>query len=164
MVPVRGLAFLAAACSLLGRSTNAQVQTTTKVTTPARVALVAVNSLPDGQRVRVIRRPHAKPQDIILVAPAAASLDLAAALHVYNGLRFQYGDSLRMALEASPGGYVPSPNWSDSPYQSWINAQLSRLRSARVFRVQGVGTNRAVWITLPAPSGQLEVVTPSVRK
>lgn len=160
----RTLLIAIVACCLKGHSLGAQVQTKTKATTPARVALVAVDSLSAGQRVQVVRRLHVKPQDVILLTPQAAALDLAAAIHVLNGLRFQHGDALTTGLEASPGNYVPSPNWTSSPYEAWITSQLTRLRNARTFRVQGVGDHRAVWITLPAPKGRLEATLPTVKK
>lgn len=149
------LASAGLALSLGSDVCSAQAQATSKAKVSTRVALVAVGSLPDGKRVKVARRVHVKPQDVILVTPSARSMDLAGALHVLDGMRFVYGDTLARGMEASPENYLPSRQWNNSPYQQWIESQLARLRSARLYRVEGVGTSRAVWITVPAPRGRL---------
>lgn len=158
----RSALVVAAACCLHGESTYAQAREDKRprATGPTRVALVAVDSLIGGNPVRVERRIHVRPQDVILVTPSATARDLAAALHVLDGLRHQYGDSLDSSLQASPGNYSPSPTWENSPYQQWMDAQLTRLRGARVFRVQGLGTHRATWITVPAPKGRVRAAIP----
>jgi hypothetical protein len=150
-------AFAIAPC-MLSAALDAQTVTTSRVTTAEKVALIAVDSILGGHTTRVVRRQHVRPQDIILVASTASAVDLAGAIHVLNGLRFQFGDNLTTGLEASPTNYSPSPTWSGSPYENWINAQLTRLRGGRLYRVDGVGARRAVLITLPAPRGRLEIM------
>jgi hypothetical protein len=164
MLSVRLLTVAIVVLPLCGSTLSAQKQKNSRALAPARVALVAVDSLPAGNRVSVVRRIHVKPQDVILVSAAAAAVDLAGAIHVFNGLRFRDGDSLTIGLEASPNQYVASPDWPGSPYEAWIQSQLSRLRNARTFQVRGVGINRAVWITLPAPKGSLYLSSPYIKK
>jgi hypothetical protein len=146
------------ASCMLSTIPDAQTVTTSRATTSQRVALIAVDSIFGGHKTRVVRRQHVRPQDVILVASTADAVDLAGAIHVLNGMRFQFGDSLTTSLEASPSSYSPSPTWSDSPYGNWIKAQLSRLRAGRLYRVDGVGVRRAVLITLPTPQGRLDIV------
>ena len=137
---------------------DAQTVTASRATTARKVALIAVDEIPGGQKTRIVRRQHVRPQDLILVSGDASPNDLAAAINVLNGLRFQFGDTLTAGVEVSPTNHTPSASWSRSPYSNWISAQLTRLRAGRHYRVDGIGVRRTVLITLPPPRGRLEIM------
>lgn len=90
-----------------------------------------------------------------MVSRSAKALDLAGGLHALAGLRYVFGDTITAVLEASPNNYVPSRDWPNSEYERWIEAQLKRLRNARMYLVQGIGASRAVWVTIPARDGKV---------
>lgn len=126
---------------------------------PIRVALVTSDALLGGSHVRVLRRVNFRPHDVILVDPQATPRDLAAGIQLLTSLRAQFGDSLQHDLRAVPTSDTPPADWRGSPYEAWMGEQLARLRSARTYAVDGIGSARAVSITVPAAFGSRRPVT-----
>lgn len=128
-------------------------QTTSRSLGPIRVTLVTGSALRKGGPVEVVRSVSHGPRNLVLVAPTATPRDLAAALSLMSALRLQHGDSPTTDLRATPTLVQPGPGFTGSPYETWLGEQLTRLRSAPLRQVDGIGIARAVQVTLPAPRG-----------
>lgn len=126
---------------------------------PARVALVtSAVSLGDAH-VRVLRRNSMRPHEVVIVDAQASARDLASGLQLLAMLRAEFGDSLTRDMRATPTSFDPPTDWRGSPYERWMDQQLIRLRAARQYRVAGIGTAKAVTITLPAARGRIVAAT-----
>jgi hypothetical protein len=121
---------------------------------PVRVAIVAADGL-NGSKTEVVRRASQSPREVVLVAADASEGDLADALKLLAALRHQYGDSLTRDLRAKVSSSARPPSWNASESRSWMLAQLARLQGAKAFRVNGIGTARTIWITLPEAYGRV---------
>jgi hypothetical protein len=150
------IAVVALPSVLLGQGPE-QVRVPGRRTEPIRVALVASDTALSGSHVRVLRRNQQKPFDVILVSPQATSRDLATGVQLFSALRAQHGDSLLHDIRATPISGTPPLDWDGSPYQIWMDQQLTRLRRAQPYDVGGIGVARAVMITVPAARGRVSV-------
>lgn len=134
-----------------------EAQTSSRPLGPIRVALI-LRDAEGTAGTEVVRRKQRKPKDIVLVGRDAKAKDLAAALDLISALRVQLGDSLTKDVRAIVGSYALPVEWDKSPYRSWLDEQLVRLRAAPVRLVRDLGSARVVQITLPAPGAGLREI------
>jgi len=127
------------------------VSTATVATTRSDVTLAVTSSLPAGAHVRVLRRSHQVPQQVVLVDPYATSEDLVIAFATVGALRMRDGESPTADLQRTPSGYLnPGPELHKE--SATKQAFLERLRKAPLTNVAGIGSVQTLDVDLgPKP-------------
>ena len=118
------------------------------LTTVAPVTVVLVDALPaPGARAAVLRRSRDR-GDVVLLPPGAATEDLAAALSLLADARRRDGPA---AFERDAVLVVKTASLSQpltAAQRQRLRADLDRLRGAPVRVVVGVGSARAIDVSL----------------
>jgi hypothetical protein len=116
--------------------------------TPAvSITLALTAGLPAGAHARVLRRPNQRPQQIVLVDPAATSNDLVLALATVGALRARDGDAPTVDVQQTPRGSL-NPGARLKIESSKAVALLKHLQKAPSTSLPGIGTVRSLDVSL----------------